>query len=136
MKFSEKVRKLRKEKKLNQDALAKILGVSKRTIQNYEIFDMHPKKREIYYKLAEIFDVDVNYLLTENEELLISAYEKGGAVAMQDVDKLINGVCALFAGGNMPPEDMDAAMKAISDAYFAVKTENSNHTAQKDEETE
>lgn len=134
MKFSEKVRKLRKEKKINQETLANLLGVSKRTVQNYEISDMYPKKREIYYKLAEIFEVDVNYLLTENEELLINAYEKGGTVAMREVDKLINKVCALFAGGNMPSEDMDAAMKAISDAYFAVKTENAKYTASKNKE--
>lgn len=128
MKFSGKLKKLRKERKLNQDDLATLLGVSKRTIQNYEISDMHPKKREIYYKLADIFDVDVNYLLTENEELLIDAYEKGGNSAMQDINSLINGICGLFAGGTIPESDMDAAMKAISDAYFAVKIENSKYS--------
>ena len=83
MKFSGKLKKLRKEKKMRQDELAKLLGVSMRTVQNYENANMHPKQREIYYKLAEIFDVDVNYLLTEDESLIVSAYERGGTAAMK-----------------------------------------------------
>lgn len=125
MKFSGKIKQLRKEKNINQEELAKRLGVSKRTVQNYEIAGMHPKKREIYYKLAEIFEVDVNYILTEDEELILDAYQKGGTPAMRDVDKIIDNVCGLFAGGTLPEADMDAAMKAITEAYFAVKAEKS-----------
>ena len=125
MKFSGKLKQLRKEKKINQEELAKRLGVSKRTVQNYEIADMHPKKRDIYYKLAEIFEVDVNYLLTEDEELLLDAYKRGGRTAVRDVNEIIESVCGLFAGGTLPESDMDAAMKAITEAYFAVKAENS-----------
>lgn len=132
MKFGEKLKKVRKEKHLNQEELANLSGVSKRTIQNYENAKMHPKKREIYYKLAEILEVDVNYLLTEDEELLISAYEKGGIGAMRDVNSLIDDVCGLFAGGTLPPQDLDAAMRAISDAYFSVKEENAKYSSKKE----
>lgn len=127
MKFSGKLKRARKDKNMNQDALAKAIGVSKRTVQNYETADMHPKKREIYYKLAEVLDVDVNYLLTEDEELIIGAYEKGGMKAMRDMNELVQSVCGLFAGGTLPEGDMDAAMQAISEAYFAIKQENKKY---------
>ncbi len=131
MKFCEKLKKLRKEKKLNQEELAKLVGVTKRTVQNYENSNMYPKKREIYYKLADIFNVDINYLLTEDEELRLDAYKKGGMKAMRDVGELVQSVCGLFAGGELPESDMDAAMKAISEAYFAVKQENAKYTPKK-----
>ncbi len=131
MKFGGKIKDLRKKAKLNQDQLAELVGVSKRTIQNYEISNMHPKQREIYYKLAKVFDVDVNYLLTEDEELLIDAYEKGGNEAVRDISQLVDSVCGLFAGGTLPDSDIDAAMKAISEAYFAVKQENLKYSSKK-----
>lgn len=131
MKFCEKLKKLRKEKKLSQEEFAKLIGVTKRTVQNYENSNMYPKKREIYYKIAEILDVDINYLLTEDEELRLNAYNKGGAKAMREVGELVESVCGLFAGGELPEADMDAAMKAISEAYFAVKQENAKYTPKK-----
>lgn len=76
MKFGEKIKTLRKEKKLTQADLAKAVGVSARAIQNYEITDTHPKQRELYGKLAEVLDVDVNYLLTEDEEFISEAQER------------------------------------------------------------
>lgn len=127
MKFSEKLRKKRKEMKMNQEELASLLGVTKRTVQNYEISNMHPKKRDIYYRLAEIFSVDVNYFLTEGEEILLDVYEKGGNYAVREVDELIRNICGLFSGGKIPEADMDAAMRAISEAYFAVKAENKKY---------
>ena len=55
-----------------------MLGVSLRTITNYEKGESYPKQREIYGKMAEILGVDINYLLTENEEFYIRANEKYG----------------------------------------------------------
>lgn len=118
MKFGEKLRILRKEKKINQEKLGELLGVTKRTVQNYEKSDMYPKKKEIYYKLAEIFDVNVNYFLTEDEEAPQLKNDN-------DINELTKVICGLFAGGKLPESDMDAAMRAITEAYFAVKDENS-----------
>ena len=73
MKFCEKVKEARNKAGLKQDELAKAIGVSLRTITNYESGERYPKKREVYYKLADVLKVDVNYLLTEDEEFLIAA---------------------------------------------------------------
>lgn len=121
MKFAEKLKQARRAKGLSQSKLAELVGVSPRTVQNYELSGMHPKQRDIYYKLADALDVDVNYLLTEGEELIFRSYKKGGDESMRDVEELISGVCGLFSGGSLPEEDLDAAMKAITEAYFAVK---------------
>ena len=52
MKFGEKVRLLRNEKKLSQTELGKMCGLSLRTIRNYEVDGRYPKQREVYAKLA------------------------------------------------------------------------------------
>lgn len=124
MKFAEKLKKARTAKGLSQGRLADMVGVSVRTVQNYELSGMHPKQRNIYYKLAAALGVDVNYLLTEDEELIFRSYQKGGAESMRDVEELVSGVCGLFSGGSLPEEDLDAAMKAITEAYFAVKEQS------------
>ena len=46
MKFGEKVRLLRNEKKLSQTELGKVCGLSLRTIRNYEVDGRYPKQRE------------------------------------------------------------------------------------------
>lgn len=91
MKFGEKVRNLRKKNKMSQGELAVAIGVSLRTVQNYEKSGMHPKQRDLYYRLAEVLNVDVNYLLTEDEEIIFDAYKKGGTGSMRDVEGLIEG---------------------------------------------
>lgn len=129
MKFGEKLRLLRKEKKLNQETLGKMIGVTKRTIQNYEKSNIYPKKKEIYHKLAEIFDVNVNYLLTEDEDHIVTTYPKNGIETVRDIHELTKSICALFEGGMLPGSDMDAAMKTISEAYFAVKDEHAKYVS-------
>lgn len=127
MKFGEKLRAMRKENKFNQEELGKMLGVTKRTVQNYEKSNMYPKKKEIYHKLAEIFNVNVNYFLTEDEENFIASR----ANASHNITEITGVICGLFSGGELPEDDMDAAMKAISEAYFAVKEENKKYSPNK-----
>ena len=79
MKFCEKVKEARTKAGLKQDELAKAIGVSLRTISNYEAGTRYPKKRETYYKMAEVLKVDVNYLLTDDEEFLLNAESKYGS---------------------------------------------------------
>ena len=84
MKFCEKVKEARTKAGLKQDELAKAIGVSLRTISNYEAGTRYPKKRETYYKMAEVLKVDVNYLLTDDEEFLLNAESKYGSKGAQD----------------------------------------------------
>ena len=52
MTFGEKVRRLRKEKGWTQAELAKLSGLSLRTIISYEKGESYPKKRSTYDVLA------------------------------------------------------------------------------------
>ena len=92
MKFCDKVKKERRAKGLTQQQFADMLGVSLRTITNYEKGESYPKQREIYGKMAEILGVDINYLLTENEEFYINANEKYGATGAQQAKALMQEV--------------------------------------------
>ena len=99
MKFCEKVKEARNKAGLKQDEHAKAIGVSLRTITNYESGERYPKKREVYYKLADVLKVDVNYLLTEDEEFLIDAEKQYGKRGAKQAKELLAEVSGLFAGG-------------------------------------
>ena len=78
MTFGEKLRESRAKKGMTQSELAKAANLGLNTISNYESGKTYPKKREVYDILAEILEVDVNYLRNENEEFITEASEKYG----------------------------------------------------------
>ena len=63
MRFCEKLKEARTKAGLKQEELAKALGVSLRTITNYESGECYPRKRDIYHKLAELFHTEENWLM-------------------------------------------------------------------------
>ena len=133
MKFCDNVKKERRAKGLTQQQFADMLGVSLRTITNYEKGESYPKQREIYGKMAEILGVDINYLLTENEEFYINANEKYGATGAQQAKALMQEATGLFAGGELDQDDMDEMMKAIQDAYWIAKEKNRKYVSKRKE---
>ena len=84
MKFGEKVRLLRNEKKLSQTELGKICGLSLRTIRNYEVDGRYPKQREVYAKLAAALGCEINFLLSEDEEFVLQAQQNYGYKGAKD----------------------------------------------------
>lgn len=70
--FGEELKYYRKEKKLTQEELGKLLGVSTTSIIKYENGERNPKKDKLK-KLEEIFDVDFSWVmvdgLIENDDL-------------------------------------------------------------------
>lgn len=61
-KFSERLTLMRHEKKLTQENLAGVLGVSKATISKYEKGAASPSYKMLW-KLADFFSVSVDYLI-------------------------------------------------------------------------
>lgn len=123
MKFGEKVRAARRNADMSQEALAKAVDVSLRTILGYENENRYPRKREVYAKLADALHVDVNYLLTEDEEFAAAAAEYGSR-GKQRAEALVAELRGLFAGGELADEDMDAMMRAVQEAYWIAKENN------------
>ena len=124
MTFADKIKKERAKLQMTQADFAKYIGVSHRSLQNYELGINHPRSREAYQKIADALGLDVNYLLTENEEFVLGIAEQYGSRGAQGATKVLSDVKALFAGGEMAEEDMDVFMKAVQDAYWEVKKIN------------
>ena len=131
MTFGERIRELRTQKGLTQPQLAESIGVSVRTIKSYELGTSLPKTRETYQKLAEFFDVNINYLLAEDEQFILEAGATYGSRGKQQAHALIAEVSGLFAGGDIAEEDMDEMMKAIQDAYWIAKKRNRKYVPKK-----
>ena len=155
MTFGERIRELRTQKGLTQPQLADSIGVSVRTVKSYELGTSLPKTRETYQKLAEFFDVNINYLLAKDEQFILDAGATYPSTATteiytlslhdalpiyagatygsrgkhkQQAHALIAEVSGLFAGGGIAEEDMDEMMKAIQDAYWIAKERNKKYT--------
>ena len=121
MKFAEKLRTLRAQKKISQKAAAEGGGVSLRAYTSYEQEGRYPRNRDVYRRLAEYFGVEVNYLLTEDEDFVIRAGEQYGRQGRRQAEELVAEISGLFAGGTLAEEDQDEMMKAIMDAYWIAK---------------
>ena len=84
--------------------------------------------RKIYHKIAEEFNVDVNYLLTEGDDFILSAGEKYGSRGMKGAQELIDNARALFAGGELSEDDKKVVFDALQEAFFEAKLENKKYT--------
>lgn len=131
MKFSEKLKELRKNANFTQAQMSEKIGVSLRTYKNYELGESYPRNREVYHKLADILSTDVNHLLTEDEEFVTSASEKYGPGGRRQAEKVISDVAGLFAGGQLSDVDKDAVMQALQQVYWDSKEENKKYTPKK-----
>lgn len=121
MEFGEKIRTLRKQHKMTQPDLAAALGVSLRTLQNYETGNSSPHKQEVYQKLAELFGCNLDYLLTSNESFILDASAQYGARGAKQAQAILDQTAALFAGGELTEEDQLAFINEITTLYFDSK---------------
>lgn len=124
MKFGEKIKKARKQAGLSQKAFANAIGVSLRTVTNYETAGMYPKQRGVYYKIAEVLNVDVNYLMTEDEEIASEFPAKNSLKEEKQAQELVFQISNLFSCSKLNEEEKDAIMKAVQDAYWIAKEKN------------
>ena len=137
MTIREKFKHEREKRNLTQQEVADALGLNRRMITRYENGISFPRTREAYRKIADYFEVDVNYLLTENEAFVVNASEQYGSRGMKQAQELIDGMSGLFAGGTLSDEDKDAVMKALQDIYWESKARNvAKYTPKKFKKTE
>ena len=127
MLFGEKLKELRRREGLTQEALAAEIDVTKRTLINYESGRCYPKQTEIIMRLAKRFSVSADYLMSEADEFVAQARERGGARGMAHAKELVAEVSGLFAGGELEDDDKDAVLRAIMDAYWDAKNENKKY---------
>ena len=92
MTFGEKFKAEREKRKQTQQEVADALGINRRMITRYENGISFPRTKDAYRKIAEYFKVDVNYLLTEDEEFVVQASEQYGSRGMKQAKDLIEGM--------------------------------------------
>ena len=121
MKFGDKLKAQRGQRGLTQDEFAEAIGVSRRTLCYYEQGKTYPKNRAIYKKIADFFELDVNYFLTEDEEFLAEAAKKYGRRGRSQAEAVLAQASALFAGGELSDDDKEAFVREIQALYFDSK---------------
>ena len=131
MTFGEKVKNERNRLGLNQDELAKKIGVTRRVISSYENDSSRPRGTERYKKLAEALGVNINYLLSEDEAFIADVEDNYGHRGAKQAKELLAEVTGLFAGGEMADEDMREMVDAIQEAYLIAKKNNKKSTPKK-----
>lgn len=128
MAFSTKLKEKRLAANFTQAELAKIAGVSTRTIQNYEMGDRKPSSMEVVQKIAYALHTSTEYLLGSADSYVVEAHERGGAKAAHDLDALVSEVAGMFAGGKLSDDALEGAMKAINDAFWLAKSKNKKYS--------
>ena len=114
MTFGEKVKAERTKLGMSQDELAAKIGVTRRIIGSYENDKSRPRGMERYKKLAESLNVNVNYLLSEDDAFIADVEDKYGRRGARQAQELLAEVTGLFAGGEMADEDYPKKIKMPS----------------------
>jgi len=118
MTFGEKLRIEREKYSMTQAELGAKIGVTRATIVNYERGASHPKDRQIYFKLADIFSVNVNHFLADDEAIIAEAMERYGPKGALEMEDILEGAAALFAGGDLSEEDKLGFLHDMQAIYF------------------
>lgn len=128
--FPEKLREARKNAELNQTQLGAMIGISQRSMTNYERGIAIPRRSTVR-KLARALGVTTEYLVNDEvtdphaneaqEARIESARDRFGTRGAKEMQDLLDRNVALFAGGEISEEQKDAFMEALSAAYFACK---------------
>ena len=105
MTCGDKIRKLRKEKKMTQQKLGAMVGISYRTIRSWEVEGRYPKQSSLYQKLADAFQCRVSYLMNDNETMCLGNDEPSEYSGAKQARLILEQAAALFASGTMTNED-------------------------------
>lgn len=130
MELKEKLSTLRAMKKMTQEELANAVGVTRKSIVNYENGLRTPKK-EVVIKLADVLGVEYSELLSDEDEFMLNAQEQYGSRGKAAAEKLVRNANALFAGGDISEADKALVLEAIQEAYWEAKIINKKYTPKK-----
>jgi transcriptional regulator with XRE-family HTH domain len=131
MEFKDRLKERRRILGISQAELAKKVGITGRTVQNYELGTRNPQSIEIAQKLAEALETTVEYLLGTDGLLIADASERGGAKTARDINALVSEISGLFAGGEIGEDEKDGIMAALNQAYWMAKENNKKYTPKK-----
>ena len=132
MTFGEKLKELRKKKKMTQEEVANEIGISRRSYIAYEQESIRPRRQETYEKLAKTLGCDVNYLRVEDTvgyKVPLAAVSAMGVAlgAMGVAAPISSGMIAAFTSmltylgikavkKTGKPDDTTVPLKSLQDA--------------------
>lgn len=128
--FGEKVKNRRTELQIDQNQLANLCGVSRRTIVSYETQGKYPREATLR-KLASALGVTERYLMNDDETdpsagiseepFIQEARDAFGKKGAEEMAAVLSQNEALFAGGTLSEDQKDMFYEAVSKAYFSNK---------------
>ncbi|TYP56803.1 helix-turn-helix domain-containing protein [Thermosediminibacter litoriperuensis] len=123
--IGERIKSLREERKITQQELAQYLGVSQKTISNYEKGERSPDP-ETLKKIADYFDVTVDYLLgRSNHRQLTRKDERDIEKIIEETRQRIENTEGLMLDGEiLSQEDVDAIINAMRVGLEMAKLRN------------
>ena len=122
MTFGEQVRALRKKKKISQNVLAKLAGVSTRTIFGYEAGTTFPRTKNTLERLANALDVTGEELMDGVQSLEGFAFIRADHSMTTQVRVLTRQVVSLLNDEGFPDAEKDDIAQTIMNAYWDSKT--------------
>lgn len=134
MTLGEKLKEARLAMNLSQTELAKLTGISERSLYTYEQLGITPRKSNVK-KLAAALNVSASYLMGEDqtdthrhidEEMFVaSAKSQYGAKGAREAQEVLGRTRALFAGGVLDEDAKDVFFRAIMEVYLDSKADAS-----------
>lgn len=120
--FGERVKSLRKERKMKQVDLAKILGVTERTIRNYESDEREPDLSGLN-ALADFFDVPLDYLtgktedpkgtVEDNDDDEFEGLDEMEREMLEELRKNPDTMLMFYNYKDLPPEERKSVLQLI-----------------------
>ena len=129
--FGEKVKELRTKKGLSQAELAKLLGVTIRTVCGWETEGRYPRKQELYGRIAETLGCQKAFLLDDDDSFYAEVTEKYGDRGRRQAQAILEQASALFAGGELSEQDQLAFIHEIQGLYLDSKERAKRFTPKK-----
>ena len=131
MKFGQKLKIIREEQNLTQEDLAKMIGVSSKTISRYESGESSPRYPRIYDDLAQALKIDKLDLLSNEDAFVLSIKDKFGSSDSNYASNLVNGMVGLMAGGDISDNDKRVILESLQEAFIISKKENKKYIPKK-----
>ena len=130
MTIGEKIFERRSALGMTQAQLADAMGVSLRTANSYENTNVVPRGVN-RHKLCEVLHISQEYLMNpditdpgyglEEAPYIDAVRERYGRKGVMDMQEMLDGVSAFFAGGDVPQEEKEKFFMAVVNAYTQTK---------------
>ncbi|CAM2998609.1 helix-turn-helix transcriptional regulator [Hathewaya histolytica] len=126
--FSERIKKLRKEKGLTQEALAQILFIDKSSISKYEK-GKHIPENDLMQRIADYFEVSTDYLLGRTD-----VKKRANSNSLFDGTKNISTATKILFDNNDEVKDenllLNYALKVLKENYNNLESKEDRSAAE------